>query len=50
MGRFLNDAKLSGATNVLTVNLDKIDQISQPQPAPSDSGNIKMVIRRDVDR
>jgi hypothetical protein len=40
---FENEAKLNGAINVLTDNLDIIDQANQAQPEFSDSGNIRMV-------
>jgi hypothetical protein len=43
---FGKETKLNGATNVLTVNLDMIEQVSQAQPEFSNSGNIRMVYLR----
>ena len=40
---FENEAKSDGAINVLTDNLDIIDQVSQAQPEFSNPGNIRMV-------
>ena len=43
---FENEAKSDGAINVLTDNLDIIDQVSQAQPEFSNPGNIRMVYLR----